>query len=408
MNRIASKVGHALRKSGIVAVATAALSISASVSAEVLELRIGYVNTTTGPGALIGSWFANGWKLGLEHQGWTKDGDKLGGVPTRIFYADDQLKTDVAVKEVERLIKNEKVHIVAGILWTNIMVAVHQRIFDAGVALVSTNASSTALAGEACSPLFVSTSWSNEDVNEAAGEVVQLAGLKTVVAMAPNYQGGHDSIRGFMRNYKGKVLEQIMFKLGESDFQAELTKVRSIKPEGVFIFAPGAMGIAFMKQWKASGLGESIKLHTVFMVDYATMPAIGDAAIGSVHAQIWDPGSTDPRSQRFLKDYVAKYGQMPSDLAIHAYDAATLIANGVRAAGGKVDDAPNLVRAMRKGGLSSVRGDLKYNVNGYLIQPFYSRTVIRDADGRLVIKTTGKLTDHRDSYWEKCPGDRRI
>src|SRR5262249_43812840 len=161
-----------------------------------------------GPGALIGSWFSNGWKLGLEHQGWTKDGDKLGGVPTRIFYADDQVKTDVAVKEVERLIKNDKVHIVAGILWTNIMVAVHKRILDAGVALVSTNASSTALAGEECSPLFVSTSWSNEDVNEAAGEVVEKAGLKAVVAMAPNYQGGHDSIRGFMRNYKGKVLEQ--------------------------------------------------------------------------------------------------------------------------------------------------------------------------------------------------------
>ena len=99
---------------------------------------------------------------------------------------------------------------------------------------------------------------------------------------------------------------------------------------------------------------------------------------------------------------------MPSDLAIHAYDATTLIANGVRAVGGKVDDAAALVRAMRKGGLSSVRGDLKYNVNGYLIQPFYSRTVIRDADGRLVIKTTGKLSDRRDSYWEKCPADRRI
>ncbi len=407
MDRIVSNGGRALRF-WMVAAAAIVLARSANASAQERELRIGYINTTTGPGALIGSWFSNGWKLGLEHQGWTKDGDKLGGVPTRIFYADDQLKTDVAVKEVDRLIKNEKVHIVAGILWTNIMVAVHQRIFDARLALVSTNASSTALAGEECNPLFVSTSWSNEDVNEAAGEVVQKAGLKTVVVMAPNYQGGHDSIRGFMRNYKGKVLEQIMFKLGESDFQAELAKVRSIKPEGLFIFAPGAMGVAFMKQWKVSGLSDSIKLHTVFMVDYATLPAIGDAAVGSVHAQIWDPASTDARSQRFFKDYLAKYGQMPSDLAIHAYDAVGLIASGVRAAGGKVDDAAALVRAMRKGGLSSVRGDLKYNVNGYLIQPFYSRTVVREPDGRLAIKTTGKLTDHRDSYWEKCPADRRI
>jgi branched-chain amino acid transport system substrate-binding protein len=408
MYRVASYGGHKLRTLSVAAAAITALSLAPRASADEPELRIGYMNTTSGPGAIIGTWFSNGWALGLEHQGWRKDGDKLGGVPTRIFYADDQLKTDVAVREIERFIKNDKVHVVAGILWTNIMVAVHKRVLDAKLALVSTNASSTALAGEDCSPLFVSTSWSNEDVNEAAGEVVQKEGLKTVVLMAPNYQGGHDSIRGFLRNYKGKVLEQIMFKLGESDFQAELAKVRAVKPEGVFVFAPGAMGIAFIKQWKASGIGESIKLYSVFMIDYATLPAIGDAAVGSVHAQIWDPASADPRSQRFLKDYVAKFGQMPSDLAIHAYDATTLIADGVRAAGGKIDDAAALVRAMRKGGLSSVRGDLRYNVNGYLIQPFYSRTVIRDSDGRLTIKVTGKLSDHRDSYWEKCPAERRI
>ena len=73
------------------------------------DLRIGYLNTTSGSGAIIGRHLERGWKLGLEHQGWTKDGDKLGGVPTRVFYADDQSKTDVAVKEVEKFIKQDKV-----------------------------------------------------------------------------------------------------------------------------------------------------------------------------------------------------------------------------------------------------------------------------------------------------------
>src|SRR5574338_1110506 len=80
------------------------------------ELRIGFVNTTTGSLAVIGAHMGNGWKLGLETEGWTKDGDLLGGVPTKITYADDQSKTDVGVREVARMIKSDHVHIIAGVL----------------------------------------------------------------------------------------------------------------------------------------------------------------------------------------------------------------------------------------------------------------------------------------------------
>ena len=73
--------------------AAAALLAAGGVSAQ--ELRIGFLTTTTGGGAVLGVPLLNGWKLGLEHEGWTKDGDKLGGVPTRIFYGDDQQRPDV-------------------------------------------------------------------------------------------------------------------------------------------------------------------------------------------------------------------------------------------------------------------------------------------------------------------------
>src|SRR5829696_5239958 len=76
------------------------------------ELRLGFLSTTTGNGAAIGTHQVNRWKLGLEHEGWIKDGDKLGDVPTRVFYADDQQRPDTAITEVERLLKQDKVHIV--------------------------------------------------------------------------------------------------------------------------------------------------------------------------------------------------------------------------------------------------------------------------------------------------------
>jgi branched-chain amino acid transport system substrate-binding protein len=217
-------------------------------------------------------------------------------------------------------------------------------------------------------------------------------------------------LAGFERYYKGKVAGRILYKTGQTDFQADITRIRAANPPAVFTFSPGGMGIAFLKQWAASGVGKDVKLYSVFTVDYATLPAIGDAAIGTYHTSFWSPDSKDPVNQRFVKDYRAKYGAMPPQYAAQSYDAARLIAAAVRNLDGKIDEADMLplVRAMRKVPFPSIRGDFKYNVNGVPIQNFYKREVVKGDDGKPMIRTAGTVFEkHKDSYWEKCPQNRR-
>jgi hypothetical protein len=116
-------------------------------------------------------------------------------------------------------------------------------------------------------------------------------------APAPNYQAGKDMIAGFKRTYRGRIAGEILFKFGETDYQADLSKVRAMAPEAVFVFAPGGMGVFFLKQWASSGLRESVKLYTLYVVDNATLPAIGEAAIGSVHTGHWNPDLDHPRNR---------------------------------------------------------------------------------------------------------------
>ncbi len=372
------------------------------------ELRIGFLNTTTGGGALIGKHMGNGWLLGLEHQGWTKDGDKLGGVATKIFYADDQVKPDVGLKEVEKFLKQDKVQIVAGIIWSNVMMTIQKPILEAKVLLLGTNAGPSPLAGPLCNPLLVSTAWANDDNHEAAGELVQREGVKTIVALAPNYQAGKDSIAGFSRFYKGKIIETIYYKLGETDFQADLGKVRALKPDAVFVFAPGAMGIAFVKQWAASGLAKAMKFYSAFSVDYVTLGAMGDSAVGAIVPTMWNDDVANPRNAKFVKDYTAKFGHAPSNFAAQSYDAPGVIAAAVKAVGGKVDDTAALAKAMRKAPIASVRGDLKFNFNGFPIQPFYKAVVVKGADGKIGLKIAGKIWERPDTMSEKCPAAMRV
>jgi branched-chain amino acid transport system substrate-binding protein len=393
--------------SGIRAIAAAALMAGTALPASAQELRIGYLTTLTGPFAGIGGHNEKGWKLGLAKEGWTKDGDKFGGVPARILTADDQAKPDVGLREVERMIKSERTQIIAGTMASNVMMAIAKVITDANVVLVGTNAGPAPLAGEQCNPLFVSASFMNDQNAEATGELVTKDNVKSVYLIAPNYQAGKDNVAGFQRTYKGKIAGQSLVKLGESDFQADFSKVRAAAPEAVFVFAPGAMGVSFMKQWESSGLGKTIKLYTLYTIDNSTLPAIGAAAIGSTHTSHWNPDHPDPRNQEFVKAYVAAHGQLPSLFAVQGYDAARAIAAALKKLNGKFDDPKLIARTMR-GGLASVRGDLKYNVNGFLVQPYWKLEVVAGEGGKAIERGHEKVMERGDSFAEKCPKDRQL
>ena len=386
----------------------AALALAAPAAAQ--ELRIGFMNTYSGGGAVLGKHQDNGWKLGLAHVGWAKDGDKIGGVPTKIFYADDQQKVDIGVKEAEKLLKQDKVQILAGIIWSNILMAVTKPAFEQKTILMTTNAGASPVAGAACNPLFLSTSWNNDQNPEALGKRMSDDKIASIYLVAPNYQAGKDMIAGLMRSLKGpKVVGQDLVKLGESDFQANISKLRAEKPAAVFAFMPGAMAIAFMKQWGASGVGKDIKLYTVFSVDNATLPAIGDAAVGSYHSSHWGTDLPFPANQKFVKDYVAKYNGQPSEFAAQAYDAVILIDAAVKALKGKIDDPMALAKALRHTAYASTRGPHSYNVNGVPVQNFYLREVVKGADGKPAIVTRGAIFEkHKDAYWQQCPANMRL
>src|SRR5262249_50073490 len=159
--------------------------------------------------------------------------------------------------------------------------------------------------------------------------------------------------------------------LGETDFQAEISKIRAVKPAAIFVFAPDAMAPAFVKQWAASGLGKEIKLFSTQTIDWLTLPAIGEPAIGAFEAIQWGVDLDNETNKAFVKDYVAEFNHTPSNFAQQSYDAARLIAAGVKAVSGRVGDVAALMKTMRKVSYPSARGAYAYNVNGIPIQTFY-------------------------------------
>ena len=378
--------------------ALAAVLLTSAGMAQAQDVKIGFLNTFTGGGAVIGDQMKKAWELALEHLG-----NKLGGLNPVTIYADDQLKAEVGVAAVDKLIEQDKVNFVAGPIWSNVMMAVKDRVLNSNAILVSTNAGPSQLAGKECSPFFFSTSWQGDQVPEAMGELMNGEKLKDVFLLAPNYQAGKDVLAGFERFYKGKVADRIMFKIGATDYQAELSTIRAAKPGGVFIFAPGAMGIAFFKQWAASGLSKEIKLYTAFVINHISLPAVGEAAEGSFFTDWWNIDLDFPANKKFVAAYIAKHKAEPSTFAAQAYDAAFLIDSGIKGTKGNLADRKALAAALRKADFQSVRGPFTYNINGFPVQDYYRFSVAKNPAGVPTIKTEGVVfKQHKDAYSKDC------
>ncbi|MGA7876493.1 MAG: ABC transporter substrate-binding protein [Desulfoferrobacter sp.] len=363
------------------------------------QLKVGYMATMSGPAASLGTDILDGFKLGIKHCG-----DKLGDLPVELVVGDDQLKPDVGVQVASRMIEKDKVDIVTGIVFSNVMMAVAKPITDAGLFLISGNAGPSPLAGKGCLPNFFAVSWQNDQTHEAMGKYLQDQGVKTLYLMAPNYQAGKDGLAGVKRYFKGEIVGEVYTKINQPDYAAELAQLRAAKPEAVFVFYPGGMGINFVKQYAQSGLKEEIPLYTTaFTLDQSVLQAMGDAALGLKNSSFWSPDLKNPANEKFVADFKATYNRIPSLFAAQGYDAALLIDSAVRAVHGDLSDQDKLREAFKRADFKSVRGDFKFNNNHFPIQDFYIREVVKNDDGVLTNKLLGiAFKDHADAYATQC------
>ncbi|HET7669797.1 MAG TPA: ABC transporter substrate-binding protein, partial [Burkholderiales bacterium] len=362
------------------------------------KLKIGFISTFSGPQGVMGQYMKESVELAVEHLG-----GKVGGLPVEIVYGDDQLKPDVGVQVAEEMLKKHQVDFVSGIIWSNVMLAVVPVVTGAGKIMVGSNAGASPLAGSQCNELYFSTSWNNDQTPEAMGKFLQDSGVNDIYVLAPNYQAGKDMVAGLKRYYKGRIVEEVYTKLGQQDYQAEITQLRSKNPKAVFAFYPGGMGIQFLRQYDQAGLRGKVPLYTVYTVDEISIPAVKDAAVGIYETRYWSPDLKNPANQKFVGDYKKKYGKLPVFYGAQSYDSILLIDSAVKAVKGDVKNVKGMVAEMRKANFNSLRGKFDFNNNHHPIQNFYLLRTEKLQGGDIEMRIQKTVFEkHKDSYHQDC------
>src|SRR5919202_7087794 len=115
----------------------AALLVAANAQAA-NELKIGFLSTLSGPAGAIGIEIRDGFNLAVK-----RAGGKLGDLPTDVVFADDTLNPDTGRQLAERLLKRDRVNLMTGVVFSNVMLAVWPTIQESKIFYIAPNATPT-------------------------------------------------------------------------------------------------------------------------------------------------------------------------------------------------------------------------------------------------------------------------
>jgi branched-chain amino acid transport system substrate-binding protein len=329
---------------------------------------------------------------------------RLGGRPVRLIIRDEGTTPQDTLDTARKLIGEEKVDAVLGVVNAASALAIRDLFHESKTPLVIVVAGANDITRSRKSPYVFRVSFSNWQVSYSLGRwVYRNLARDDVVVMVPDFIGGHEIANGFADAYTragGKISETIRTPFGQTqDFQPYLSRAARERPKAIFAFYPGVEAVRFIKQYDQFGLKERIPLVTVgATVDEGILEAEGSSALGVVSSYHYSPTLANPLNRTFSARYTARFKELPSAFAVHAYDAARLLDLGLRRLGkASPSNGTAFARALstvRR--LPSPRGTFEIDARTRNpVQHFYLRRV-RMRGGRLMNVAERDLGVFRD------------
>ena len=313
------------------------LGIAALASAQ--TVRIGVVNTFTGPAASFGEMTDRAMKLYLK----LHEGDLPPGVKIEFITRDDGgPNPDKARQLAQELITRDKVQLLAGVAFTPNALAIAPLTAEAKVPLVITNAGTSVITTR--SPYIARVSFTLWQSVYPLGQWAAKR-FKTAYTLVSDYAPAHDAETAFMQGFKaggGQIIGSVRVPLQNPDFAPFMQRVKDTKPEALMVFIPaGKTATAVMKTYGELGLAAAgIKL--IGPGDITTdeeLPNMGDVALGVTTVFHYSAAADRPANRRFVEAWKREYGSAstPNFAAVGAWDGMSMIVEAIRQQKGKLD-----------------------------------------------------------------------
>lgn len=343
-------------------------------------LKVGFMLPYSGTFAKLGKFIDDGFRLHVERQG-----GSLGGRRIEFVRVDDESKPESATDNMNRLVGREKVDLVVGTVHSGVAMAMVKVARDTGTPLIIPNAGQNEATGPMCAGHIFRTSFSNWQVCQPMGKVMYDEGRRRVATITWRYAAGAQMVDAFKEGFTragGTVVEDLALPFPEVEFQALITRIATLKPDAVFAFFAGGGAVKFVKDYAAAGLSRTIPLYGAGFLTDGTLPAQGADANGIRTTLHYADDLDNTANRAFLEAFKAKTGEDGDIYAVQGWDAAALLAEGLKATRGDWSARAQVTAAMRAAKIDSPRGPLSFSRAGNPVQDIYLREV---RDGRNVL-----------------------
>ena len=302
-------------------------------------VRIGIVNTFSGPQASFGEMTDRAFKLYLK----LHEKELPPGVKVEMISRDDGgPNPDKAKQLAQDLIVRDKVNLLAGVVFTPNAMAVAPLTQEAKVPLVITNAGTSVITTR--SPYLVRTSFTLWQSSYPLGQWAAKK-FRKAYTLVSDYGPGHDAEEAFIRGFKesgGEVVGTVRVPLQNPDFAPYLQRVKDARPDALMVFIPaGRTATAVMKTFGDLGLDKAgVKL--IGPGDITTdeeLPNMGDVALGVLTVHHYSAAATRPANKAFVAAWKKEYGadSTPNFVAVGAWDGMDMMFQAIKAQKGKLD-----------------------------------------------------------------------
>lgn len=360
---------------------TAVVLLGAAVQSHAAEpIKIGVIHPFSGPLAVVGIDATNGFTLYFD-----EIGNKVAGREIVLLKEDDAAIPAQGMERARRLVEREQVAILSGITNSAVAYAVRDYIHNKEVPLVVMgSAGANDITDKMADPYIFRTSFTNRQLAAPFGPYAcNKLGYKHIVVMTSDFVTGYEQGGAFEDSYKKagcEVVKQIRAPLGTADFAPFLSQIPASGVDAVWAMFFAADAIAFVKQYEAFGLKGKVPLVTpAGTADQALLPAMGKAATGIVSSNWYNPYLDNPENKKFVANFRKKHNMLPGSTALSGYVGAMAITAALEAVGGKVEDKPAFLAALRKVKLSTPMGPFRFDDKQNVIFDLYvTRVVERD------------------------------
>src|SRR5580700_319689 len=371
MSKFATRIGFMLTS------ACLALATGFAPAAAQQNLRIGLLSPMTGFLSQTGQDMTHGFQLYLEeHHG------MLGGAKVDLIVEDTQGKPDTAVIKAKKLALQDHVDMFIGGVLASTGYALAPVSTEQKTVYISSVAAADDLTQRQLSkyPYFIRTTWTSSLPNHPLGQWACEQGYKKVVTIAADYAFGYESVGGFQKAFEdcgGKVIQKIWPPLGNKDFGPYIPTIKS-DADAIYSLMVGPMSPQFPKQLRDAGVKLPIIAGGTSYDDY-NVAFDSDDVIGDVSALMYSAALQTPKNEAFVKEFRAKYNEVPGYYAEANYTTAQMVDEAVKQNGGKFPGAEKFIQTMLGMKIDAARGPVAFDDMRNPIENVYIRKVEKTA-----------------------------